>query len=107
MTLTVDIPLRMRKRGGRKLMLAPAGTEHLGTAPCARRQRYCKGARAGVPLARMLENGTRATIAELAAAEKINASYVGRVLRLTLLAPDLIETIWMVDSRRTCSLRVY
>ena len=36
----------------------------------------------------MLENGTHATIAEIAVAEKINASYAGRVLRLTLLAPD-------------------
>jgi hypothetical protein len=35
----------------------------------------------------MLENGTHATIAEIAAAEKISESYVGRVLRLTLLAP--------------------
>ena len=41
----------------------------------------------------LLENGTHATIAEIAAAEKINASYVGRVLRLTLLAPEIVEAI--------------
>jgi hypothetical protein len=41
----------------------------------------------------MLENGTHATIAEIAAAEKINESYVGRVLRLTLLAPDIVEAV--------------
>jgi hypothetical protein len=41
----------------------------------------------------MLENGTHATIAEIAAAENINESYVGRVLRLTLLAPDIIEAV--------------
>jgi hypothetical protein len=40
-----------------------------------------------------LENGTHATIAEIAVAEKINESYVGRVLRLTLLAPDIVEAI--------------
>jgi hypothetical protein len=40
-----------------------------------------------------LENGTRATIAEIAAAEKINETYVGRVLRLTLVAPDIVEAI--------------
>lgn len=34
-----------------------------------------------------------ATIAEIAAAEKINESYVGRVLRMTLLAPDIVEAI--------------
>jgi DNA-binding IscR family transcriptional regulator len=41
----------------------------------------------------MLENGTYATVAEIAASEKINESYVGRVLRLTLLAPDIVETV--------------
>jgi hypothetical protein len=41
----------------------------------------------------MLENGTHATIAEIANAEKINEFYVGRVLGLTLLAPDFVEAI--------------
>jgi hypothetical protein len=41
----------------------------------------------------MLESGTHATIAEIANAEKINETYVGRVLRLTLLAPGLVEAI--------------
>jgi hypothetical protein len=41
----------------------------------------------------LLENDTHATIAEIAAAEKINESYVGRVLRLTMLAPDIVEAI--------------
>jgi hypothetical protein len=41
----------------------------------------------------MLENGTHATIAEIAPAERINQSYVGRVLRLPLLAPDIVGAI--------------
>jgi hypothetical protein len=41
----------------------------------------------------MLENGTHATIGEIAVAEKINETYVGRVLRLTLLAPDIVEAV--------------
>ena len=43
--------------------------------------------------ARWMISDTNATIAEIAAAEKINESYVGRVLRLTLLAPDIVEAI--------------
>jgi hypothetical protein len=50
----------------------------------------------------MLENGTHATIAEIAAAEKINESYVGRVLRLTLLAPDIVEAI--LDGRQPAQM---
>jgi hypothetical protein len=41
----------------------------------------------------MLESGAYGTIAELAAAEKINSSYVSRLLRLTLLAPEIVEMI--------------
>jgi hypothetical protein len=48
---------------------------------------------------RMLESERFATINELAAAEKINSPYVARVLRLTLLAPDIVEAI--LDGRQT------
>jgi hypothetical protein len=41
----------------------------------------------------MLESGEYATIREIAAAEKVNESYVGRILRLTLLAPDVIDAV--------------
>lgn len=43
----------------------------------------------------MIENGDYSTIREIAVAEKINKAYVGRVLRLTLLAPRIIEAILM------------
>jgi hypothetical protein len=45
-----------------------------------------------------------ATIAEIAAAEKINETYVGRVLRLTLLAPDIVEAI--LNGRQSAGLRL-
>lgn len=41
----------------------------------------------------MLESGEYATIREIAVAEKINETYVSHVLRLTLLAPDIVEAI--------------
>ena len=52
-----------------------------------------------IPLARafrwrrMLESGRFGMLNEQAAAEKISSSYVSRVLRLTLLAPDIVEAI--------------
>ena len=42
---------------------------------------------------RMMEAGRFATLNELATAEKINSSYVSRLLRLTLLPPDIVEAI--------------
>jgi hypothetical protein len=42
---------------------------------------------------KLLESGVYGTIEELAAAEKIDASYVSRILRPTLLAPETVEAI--------------
>lgn len=93
-SVTVRVPISIRRRGGRKLVLAPEGTPDTG-AVLSRRidNAMVKAVARAFRWREMLENGTHATIAEIAAAEKINESYVGRVLRLTLLAPDIIERI--------------
>src|SRR5215217_5554709 len=41
----------------------------------------------------MLDEGRYASISEMAAAEKLERGYLGRVLRLTLLAADIEQTI--------------
>lgn len=93
-TLTVVIPLRVKPRGGRKAMLTP------GVLALERRQdiTLIKAVARAFRWRRMLETGRFATIKELSAAEKINPSYVSRVLRLTLLAPDIVEAI--LDGRQ-------
>lgn len=93
-TVTVRVPISIRKRGGRRLVLAPDGTE-ITTAPVCRRidSAMIKAVARAFRWREMLENGTHATIAEIAAVEKINESYVSRVVRLTLLAPDIVEAI--------------
>ena len=48
---------------------------------------------------RLLEDGRYASISEIAAAEKIDRGYVGSILRLTLLAPDIVEAI--LDGRQS------
>jgi DNA-binding IscR family transcriptional regulator len=45
----------------------------------------------------MLEGGEYGSIEELARAEKINPSYLARVLRLTLLAPEIVERASSMD----------
>jgi hypothetical protein len=91
-TITVRIPISIRRRGGKKLVLAPDGK----TAPSFNRRidnSIVKALARAFRWQELLENGTYATIAEIAEAESINGSYVGRILRLTLLAPDIIEMI--------------
>ena len=50
----------------------------------------------------MLEDGRYASISEMAAAEKIERGYVGRILQLTLPAPDTVEA--MLDGRQGAQL---
>jgi hypothetical protein len=93
-TVTVRVPISIRKRGGRKLVLAPDGT-NVGATSVARRidSAMVKAIARAFRWREMLERGEYATIREIAEAEKINDSYISRVLRLTLLAPDIIEAV--------------
>ena len=88
-TVTVHIPFRMVKRGGRKEMQMPDGAashrkmDNTLVKALARAFRWKQ----------MLETGDFATTGELATREGIAPSYMTRVLRLTLLAPNLVEEI--------------
>ena len=90
-TVSVRVPFRLRKHGGRKLVVTPDG-EPLPSQPQIDNALVKAIARAH-RWKRMLEVGEYGSLTELAAAEKINRSYVSRVLRLTLLAPDIVEAI--------------
>ena len=78
--------------GGRKLVLVPDG---IATTPERPRvdNAMVKALARAFRWRKLLETGVYGTIAEIAAAEKINSSYVSRILRLTLLAPDIVEAI--------------
>jgi hypothetical protein len=88
-TMTLNVPFRIVKRGGRKEMQLPHGvrpdrrTDNTLLKALARAFRW----------KRLLESGEFATVSELVEREGIAPSYITRVLRLTLLAPDIVEAI--------------
>ena len=91
-TAVVSISVSFLQRGGRKQILSPPGASPWSPAP------RVDGAlvKAVVRAHRwrhMLESGEYSSSAELAKAEKVNDSYLSRILRLTLIAPDIIEAI--------------
>ena len=92
--VTVHVPFRMVKRGGRKEMVLPAN------APTQRKtdSTIIKAMARAFRWKRMLESGEFTTMAELAEREGITPSYMTRVLRLSLLAPDIVEAI--LDGRQ-------
>ncbi len=92
-SLTVQVPLAFRKRGGRKRVVAPDGTPSLASARPQVHSTLVKAIARAHRWQGMLESGQFNSIAELAAAERINPSYLARVLRLTLLAPEIVERI--------------
>jgi hypothetical protein len=90
--MRVHVPFSIRKRGSRKLVVVPAGAPVAPDRPRVDNAMVKALARA-FRWRKLLETGVYGAIEELAAAEKINASYVSRVLRLTLLAPHIVEQI--------------
>jgi hypothetical protein len=91
--LTVRVPLTFRKRGGRKLVIAPLDSDSWAPPRPRVDNTMVKAIARAHRWKRMLESSDCATVMDLAAAEKINSSYLSRVLRLTLLAPDIVEAI--------------
>ena len=88
-TVTIHVPFRIMKRGGRKEMQMPEGSARPRKIDSALVKALARAFR----WKRMLESGEFATIAELAEHQGIAPSYMTRVLRLTLLAPDIVEAI--------------
>lgn len=93
-TVTIHVPFRLVKRGGRKEMQLPEG------AAQARKpdNTLIKALARAFRWKRMLETGEYATIADLADREGIAAPYLTRTMRLAQLAPDLVEAI--LDGRQ-------
>jgi len=91
-TISVHVPFAVRKYGGRKRVVTPAGTPANAQRPIVDSTLVKALARA-FRWKRMLESGEFATVKELAEHEKMAFSYMTRVLRLCLLAPEIVETI--------------
>lgn len=90
-THTVHVPLNFTVRGGRKTIIG----EVPNLARTSPRTRFddsvAKAFARAYRWKQKLEDGTYATVGELANAENITESYVTRLLRLNLVAPDIVE----------------
>lgn len=101
-TLTIRIPMTFKTRGGRKLVVSPDGVPSWAKPRTRIDNTMVKALARAFRWRKLLETGIYATVEEVAAVEKINTSYVSRILRLTLLAPDIIEMI--LDGRQPAEL---
>jgi hypothetical protein len=98
-TITVHVPLTFTIRGGRKTIIGQA-PQLMHTVPRTRFDDSITKALARAYRWRsQIEDGTYSSITELARDQGINQSYACRMLRLTLLAPTIVEAI--LDRRGT------
>ena len=97
-TIVVDIPMQWKRRGGRKVIIAPDGHDAWAPAKPRHDETLIRALARAHRWKRMLEEGVCSSTAEIAEDEKIDRSYVNRLLRLTLLAPDIQEAI--LDGRQ-------
>src|SRR6185437_13911012 len=92
-SITVHVPLAIRPRPGRKTIVRPEGSAQSASIARHADPAMVKALARAFRWKRLLDRGRYASISEIALAEKIDRGYVGLILRLTLLAPDIIEEI--------------
>jgi hypothetical protein len=90
-TVTVNIPWGLKRRGGRKLVLAPDGSPVAPADAPRIENAIIKVLARAFRWRKLLDSVAYTSVGDLAVAEGINSSYLGRALRLTLLAPDIVE----------------
>ena len=103
-TITVRIPMTWKRHGGRKVIIAPDGGDAWAPAKPRPDETLIRALARAHRWKRLLEEGSTDPAAELAEAEGVTRSFVNRLLRLTLLAPDIIEAI--LDGRQPKGLQL-
>jgi hypothetical protein len=91
-TISVHVPFAIRRYGGRKQVVTPADAPASDLRPRVD-STLVKALGRAFRWKRMLESGEFTTVKELAEHEKLGSSYMTRVLRLSLLAPEIVEAI--------------
>jgi hypothetical protein len=92
-SITVRVPLAIRRRPGRKTVVTPEGAPAAVPTRTRADPTLVKALARAFRYQRLLDEGCYASISEMAAAERVDRGYLGRVLRLTLLAPDIVDAI--------------
>ena len=92
-TITVRIPMTLKRHGGRKVIIEPDYGDAWAPAKPRPDETLIRALARAHRWKRLLEGGTYRSAAELAEAEKVTRSFVNRLLRLTLLAPEIQEAI--------------
>jgi hypothetical protein len=95
--VTIHIPMRLQRRGGRKLIMTPEGVAAPARKP-SRDETLVKALVRAHRWRRRIEGGQAKSITDLAEQEGVTDAYVCRLLPLTCLAPNIVEAV--LDGRQ-------
>jgi hypothetical protein len=94
--------MTFKRRGGRKVIVLPDGARGNPAPKATIDNAMVKAIARAFRWQALLENGTYGCLDEIAEAERIGASFVSRIIRLALLAPDIVDAI--LEGKQPASL---
>lgn len=108
-SLTVQVPFRIQRRPERKTVVTPEGmasspVPSAAALPTRGDPALVKALAQAFRYQRLLDEGQYASISEMAEAERPDRGYMGRLLQLTLLAPDIVKAV--LDGRQPAEVRL-
>ena len=96
--LHIHIPMKLRRRGGKKVIITPdSAVPRPGMGQAVTEDPLVKALVKARRWQTMIESGEAATIRDLAAKEGVESSYLGRILRLNILSPAIVERVLTGD----------
>jgi hypothetical protein len=92
-SITVRVPLTIRRRPGRKTVVTPVRDGREAALPTRADPALVKALARAFRYQKLLDEGRYSSVSDMAAGERVERGYLGSLLRLTLLAPDIVEAI--------------
>ena len=91
--LSVFLPVKHKRRARVREVIVPQGLDPLASFGKTEHETLCLNLARAFRWKELLDDGTFGSVNDLAKHGGVDRAYVGRLLRLTLLAPDIVEAI--------------
>jgi hypothetical protein len=92
-SLVINVPMKFKRRGGRKEIIVPEGLKSSAAQRLDAQESLLTALAKAHLWKDLLDSGKILSISELAQRLGLDQSYIARTLRLSYLAPDIIEDI--------------
>lgn len=91
--MVMELPILLKKKGGRKYIVTPDGQDLVTSKAPRYANSMIRAIVRGYEFLEKLDSNSRTTIENLAETEKVDHAYIAKTIRITQLAPDIIEAI--------------